>query len=303
MPRRPQPAQRGPSFPARGQPPPATSPGPAGAPGRAEGAPSRIVSLAPCIAITRVDVGPGAMPIQIELMALLLAAARDPGRGGRSSGRGERRREANFLGTWVRYIFRVPRAVPLDASRRHPLAVAAPPVAPGNLAACEPTPERLTAGAVHVPAVTPRAQVEDRAAPLGLALNLTNRSIRTSRKLDAPVGPVRHHRASKRVHPRTTEGSERHLRALMLSMLPMVRDRWSWANHGRNRRPDSAPSPSSSTLRPRSRPRAAPRAVQISAVSRDRQHAIAPAMACRRSRETAESGQPEEQHRARDRGP
>ena len=64
--------------------------------------------------------------------------------------------------------------------------------------------------AVPVPAVTPRAEVEDPAAPRIRALDLANRvHPAPSRKLAGPGEPVRHHRASNRVHPRTTEGSER----------------------------------------------------------------------------------------------
>ncbi len=106
--RRPQRSQRARPSPATARSPPATSTTPAGAPGRGATSPSRSSRsrrASPALASTS---RPGAMPIQIESMVLLLAGARDLQREAHFGRRGNHRRGANFFGTPVRYIFRAP---------------------------------------------------------------------------------------------------------------------------------------------------------------------------------------------------
>jgi hypothetical protein len=76
------------------------------------------------------------MPIQIELMALLLADARDPRREDRIGRREEHRRGANFFGTEVRYIFRtLLLSPPFEPQGGYGFSFVAPPVALGDLVA------------------------------------------------------------------------------------------------------------------------------------------------------------------------
>jgi hypothetical protein len=115
------------------------------------------------------------MPIHIESIGHLLAGVGDHLHGDRRDRRRERRREANFFATGVRYILRAPLPQSADATRRGAETLAAPPVLLRD-SAPPPRAHRGPAGwaAIPVAAIAARADEEKPMAPGGGAGNLTN---------------------------------------------------------------------------------------------------------------------------------
>src|SRR5580658_10923102 len=98
-----------------------------GCPGLGKSRAFKIVSLGPAIAITRVALGSGEMPIQMSLIGRLLGRGRGHLRGERRRGERDLLRKANFFSTRVRHYF--PGRPQLGHSRRRrPLPLLAPPV-------------------------------------------------------------------------------------------------------------------------------------------------------------------------------